>query len=152
MLFLRNLLCLGAILLLPVSYAEQTTEFNAALAEQLGADSYGMSRYVLVLLKTGPNRQQDAESASELQRGHMAAINQLASEGKLVLAGPMLDGGELRGLFILNTAEPDEAAQWLQADPAIQAGRLSVELHPWYGSAALKQVNKLHQRIAKEQP
>lgn len=148
-----RLLCL-LLMLLPWQNlaAEPIPEFNAALAEQLGADAYGMSRYVLVLLKTGPERQQDAGTATELQRGHMAAINQLASEGKLVLAGPMLDGGELRGLFILNTADVAEAEHWLKADPAIQAGRLAVELHPWYGSAALKQVNSLHQQISATQP
>ncbi|SEA96068.1 YciI family protein [Alkalimonas amylolytica] len=149
---LRILLCLVAMVLMPVSHAETAAGFDADLAKQLGADSYGMSRYVLVLLKAGPNRQQDPQTASELQRGHMAAINHLANEGKLVLAGPMLAGGELRGIFILNTAEPDEAQQWLQADPAIQAGRLQAELHPWYGSAALKQVNQLHQQISAKQP
>ena len=35
-------------------------------------------------------------------------------------------------------------------DPAVQAGRLVMELHPWYGSAALMTVNETHKRVAKK--
>ena len=36
------------------------------------------------------------------------------------------------------------------ADPAIQAGRLEMELHPWYGSAALQEINALHKRVQQK--
>jgi uncharacterized protein len=126
--------------------------YDAALAERLGADEYGMRRYVMAFLVAGPNRDQDAATAQALQAGHMATIRRLADEGKLVLAGPFLDGGELRGIYIFNVETVEEAEALASTDPAIQAGRLALQLHPWYGTAALLEVYALSQRIAISTP
>ncbi|MCE9678427.1 YciI family protein [Shewanella sp. AS1] len=141
------------------SYAEQTQldkaqndqmQFDQALATELGADDYGMKQYVMAFLKRGPNRDQDAKEANALQAAHLANIGRLAKQGKLVLAGPFLDDGELRGIYIFNVTSVKEAEELTASDPAIQAGRLVMELHPWYGSAALMQVTSTHGRIAKK--
>lgn len=129
--------------------APAAAEFDAALAEQLGADEYGMRRYVLALLKAGPNRNQDSTEAARLQRAHLDNIVRLAEAGKLALAGPFLGDGELRGIYIFNVATVEEARALTETDPAIQAGRLTLELHPWYGSAALMLVNETHKKLAK---
>ena len=123
--------------------------FDQELASKLGADVYVMRKYVLAFLKAGPNRDQDSLTAAKLQQAHMANIQRLADEGKLTLAGPFLDGGELRGIYIFDVESVEEAKKLTETDPAIQAGRLIMELHPWYGSAALKQVNEIHNKIAK---
>jgi uncharacterized protein len=111
-----------------------------------------MKRYVMAFLKAGPNRGQGEAEAMELQRGHMANINRLASEGKLILAGQFLGGGEIRGIFLFDVETVEEARELSETDPAIQAGRLELELHPWYGSAALLKVNEIHATIARENP
>jgi uncharacterized protein len=111
-----------------------------------------MKRYVMAFLKAGPERGQDEETAQEIQRGHMEHIQTLAEDGKLVLAGPFLDDGEIRGIFLFDVESLEEARELTAADPAVQAGRLEMELHPWYGSAALLQVNDLHRRIAEINP
>lgn len=126
--------------------------FDAELAAELGADNYGMRRYVIAFLKTGPNQEHDAQTARELQQAHMANINRLAAEGSLILAGPFLDAGELRGIFLFDVSSVEEARELTQSDPAVQAGRLAVELHPWYGSAALLKINDIHARISREMP
>lgn len=126
--------------------------FDPLLAKKLGADDYGMGRYVMALLKAGPNRDQSAEVAAELQRAHLANIQRLAEDGVLVLAGPFLDNGELRGIYVFDVASVDEARKLTESDPAIQAGRLVMELHPWYGSAAVRSINELHNRIARQKP
>lgn len=131
---------------------QTTVDFDETLAMKLGADDYGMKRYVMAILKTGPNRNHDEDTSMELQRGHMENINRLAEEGKLILAGPFLGGGEMRGIFLFDVETVEEARELSESDPAIQAGRLELELHPWYGSAALMQVNDVHRRIAKENP
>ena len=123
--------------------------YDSVLAEKLGADEYGMRSYVIAFLKTGPNRDQDSATAVELQKAHRANIRRLAEDGKLAVAGPFLDGGEMAGLFIFNVATIEEAKQLTESDPAIKAGRLVMELHPWYGSAGLVQVNEIHQKIKK---
>lgn len=125
---------------------------DAALAEKLGADGYGMRSYVLALLESGPRRDHPADEAAALQRGHLAYIRKLSDEGKLLLAGPLLDQGPLRGIFVLDVATVDEARALVDADPAVKAGRLKVELHPWYGSAALRALPELHGRVARENP
>lgn len=127
-----------------------TDGYDAALATKLGADEYGMHRYVLAFLKAGPNRDQNAEEAERLQRAHLDNINRLADAGKLVVAGPFLDDGDLRGIYVFNVATVEEARELTATDPAIQAGRLVMELHPWYSSAALMQVNEVHKKLAKK--
>jgi uncharacterized protein len=130
--------------------ATDTTEsnYNAELVQQLGADDYGMKRYVMAFLKSGPNRDQDPESVQEIQAGHMAHIASMAESGKLVLAGPFLDGGSIRGIFVFD-ATMEEAEALTAADPAVQSGRLVMELHSWYGSAAIMQVNEIHSSLTR---
>jgi uncharacterized protein YciI len=124
-------------------------EYDAALAERLGADQYGMKRYVLVLLTTGP-RTVAADETERLFAGHMANINRLADEGKLVVAGPMgKNDHHYEGIFILNVANVEEARALLATDPAVTAGLLAFEAFRWYGSAALQEVTAIHSRIDK---
>lgn len=130
----------------------QTDNFDAALAQKLGADKMGMKKYVMAFLKRGPNRPTDAAEAKKLQAGHMANIGRMAKEGKLILAGPFMDNGELRGIYIFNVESVAEAEALTKTDPAIQAGTLVMELHPWYGSAAVQEVNAIHEKIAKQNP
>ena len=118
----------------------------------LGADNRGMRRYVMAFLRRGPKRDQSSDEAAEIQRGHMENIARMAKEGKLLVAGPFMDDGEIRGLYIFNVENVDEAKQLTATDPAIQAGRLEMDLHPWYGSAALQLVTPLHHRVAPSQP
>lgn len=130
--------------------AADTLTYDADLAAKTGADEYGMKSYVMAYLKTGPNRSKDAEEAQKLQRAHLDNITRMAEAGQLVLAGPFLDNGETRGIYIFNVTTVEEAEALTATDPAIQAGTLVMELHPWYGSAALMEVNALHKKVAKK--
>lgn len=126
--------------------------FDAELATELGADEYGMKRYVMAFLKKGPNRDRSPEDAQALQRAHLDNVRRLAEAGRLVLAGPFMDDGDVRGIYVFAVDSVEEAEQLTATDPAIQAGSLEMELHPWYGSAALMKVNNIHARIAKASP
>ena len=153
---LLGILFLGT-LLIACHPKDQVTEqkaavghgFDEALALNLGADDYGMRKYVMALLKSGPNRSQDNHTRDSLQRAHLDNISRLAVEGKLVLAGPFLDGGNLRGIYVFAVETVEAADSLTRSDPAIQAGVLIMELHPWYGSAGLMKLNELHDRIAR---
>lgn len=127
--------------------ARATGGFDPELARRLRADPSGMRRYVLAFLLAGPNRNQSEEEAARLQKAHLANIARLGEEGKLVLAGPFLEDGQLRGIYVFAVESVEEAQKLTETDPAIQAGRLKMELHPWYGSAALGLLNALHKRI-----
>jgi uncharacterized protein YciI len=139
---------------LPSDSLQEQTEplFNAELAEELGADNYGMRQYVMAFLKAGPNRELSETEAIEIQRAHLDNIRRMAENGDLVLAGPFMDRGEVRGIYIFNVTSIEEARALTESDPAIEAGSLEMELHPWYGSAALMKVNEIHATISKENP
>lgn len=128
------------------------TGYDSILAQKFGADEYGMRSYVIAFLKAGPNRNQNPEEAQELQRQHLDNISRMAEDGTLVLAGPFMDDHEVRGIYVFAVSDTSEARKLTETDPAIKAGRLIMELRPWYGSAALVGVNEVHERIAKENP
>lgn len=128
----------------------QKAEFDSLRAAELGADDYGMKQYVLAFLKTGKVSSQNKEEAQELQLAHMKNITKMAEDGKLVLAGPFMDNSEIRGIYIFDVKTIEEAQKLTETDPAIKAGVLEMELHPWYGSAALIELNKLHGTIQKK--
>lgn len=128
----------------------QTAMFDSLKAVQWGADEYGMKPYVLVLLKRGPHRSQDSMTRSQLQNAHMENITRLANEGKLLLAGPMMADEDIRGIYLFDVRTIDEAKKLTETDPAIQTGSLIMEMHPWYGSAAIMDIPRLHKVIAKK--
>ena len=50
---------------------------------------------------------------------------------KLIAAGPFGDDGRLRGIFVFRVGSLEEAKALTASDPAVQAGRLAMELHTW---------------------
>ncbi|RJR29951.1 MAG: hypothetical protein C4574_02920 [Candidatus Latescibacterota bacterium] len=97
-----------------------------------------METYYVGLIYRGPAWTPDeTPEIAALQEAHLANIRRLADSGKLVLAGPFIDGGELRGMFVFRVETLDEAAALCDSDPAVRAGRLRVELHPWYSAKGI---------------
>ncbi|MCX7556468.1 YciI family protein [Xanthomonadaceae bacterium JHOS43] len=132
-----------------VAEAPTASRHDEALARSLGADDYGMRRYVLAILRTGPTPLPPGEERNAIFQGHFANMNRLAKEGKLVLAGP-LDGVEgRRGIFVLAVSDIEEARRLVATDPVIEKGEMVADLHTYYGSAALMTINELHGKIAK---
>ena len=93
---------------------------------------YEMKQYFLVMLMKGNNRSQDSATAAKIQAGHMANLTRLANEGKIIVAGPFGDDGNWRGIFIFDCTTKEEAEAYVKTDPAIIAGRLTYEIHPWW--------------------
>ena len=134
-----------------VSAQTDNPDYDKKLADSLGGDDYGMKSYILVILKTGENVITDKKITDSLFRGHMDNINNLAKNGKLVVAGPLGKNEKAyRGIFILNAQTIEEANALLQLDPAIKAKVFDTELFKWYGSAALPEYLKAHSKIEKK--
>ena len=91
-----------------------------------------IKQFWLVLLKKGPVRNQDSLTADKIQAGHMANINRLYEAGTLKVAGPFAEETLAQGLFIFDCPTKSQLESLLQTDPAIKAGRLIAEIHPWY--------------------
>jgi uncharacterized protein YciI len=124
--------------------------YDSSLARRLGADDYGMKKYVMAFLKSGSVKIEDSAKRAELQRLHLQNIIRLAREGTLIVAGPFLDDQAMRGIFIFNVGTVEEARAIAESDPAVRAGTLQLELHPWYGSAALMETVRIHHTLEKK--
>lgn len=97
-----------------------------------------MKTYYMVILKTGPDRNQDSMETVRIQAAHLANLGKMYDDKKLVLAGPFLDESALAGIFIFDVATREEAHKLASSDAAIVAGRLVYEIHPWYGPSTLR--------------
>ncbi|HEX6846973.1 MAG TPA: YciI family protein [Chitinophagaceae bacterium] len=117
---------------------DQKTEVSTTTPEKYDfskdttVSSGEMKRYWLVLLQKGPDRNQDSISAAKIQAAHMANINRLAKEGKLVMAGPIGIDDDLRGIFLMNCADSSEVENFVKTDSAVITGRLVMKYYPWW--------------------
>ena len=93
----------------------------------------GMKSYTFVMLTAGPNRSQDSATVAQIQTAHLNHISTMMQTGKLNVAGPFLDDGIWRGILIFNTDDTSMVKDMIDEDPAVLAGRLRYEIHPWMG-------------------
>jgi uncharacterized protein YciI len=87
--------------------------------------------YLAFLVRGDKWTPEKTPATEAIQKAHLANIQKLAGMKKLVVAGPFGDNGRLRGIFVFKVASLDEARSLAATDPAVQAGRLALEIHPW---------------------
>ncbi len=97
-------------------------------------DTVLMQQYYIAFLKRGPERSQTPEAADSLQELHMAHLARMYAEGYADISGPFGDDGEIRGITIYNTPTLKIADSLANMDPMVRAGRLVVEVHPWWAA------------------
>ncbi len=149
---IKSILLLFVAFLFGISTKAQDSnpKFDIELAQKLGADEYGMKKYVFVILKTGSNKSKNVAVKDSCFARHMKNIGRLVDAKKLIVAGPFFKNEEsMRGLFILNVPSLEEAKSLLDTDPAIKAKYLKTELYYWYGSAALPEYLEASDKIWK---
>ena len=119
------LLVLG-LLLAPLRAAEPKIRRTPATPET------DLTTYYFGLLTRGAHAGEGThEERERIQAAHLANIQRLAKEGKILVAGPFADNGDWRGIFIYKCASLAEAYALAESDPEVQAGRLRIEIHPW---------------------
>ncbi len=136
----------------PISVFSQTTNANydSTLAKKLGADEYGMKTYIMVILKTGPNKTTDKKLIDSCFAIHMSNMDIMVKAGKLIVAGPFgKNDDSFRGIFVLNVKDFEEASALLQSDAAIKEKLLEPVYYKWYGSAALPEYLPASDKIWK---
>jgi len=90
-------------------------------------------RHTLVLLVLRSDAPEHTEEeADALQQRHLAFRAALRERDDFVAGGPLDDQDDerLRGISIW-TCDPETARRVSQEDPAVQAGRLAVEVMTW---------------------
>jgi len=73
---------------------------------------------------------QSKEERDEFLRQHTAYLRSQVEAGKYLLVGPFTDGGQMRGVAVINAASAEEARALAEADPAVKSGRMAIEVHP----------------------
>lgn len=108
-----------------------TTNFQTFDYEDEG-QIYVMQQYFLVFLKRGDSKSGSEEEAQKIQAAHLEYLGGLYEKGYICMNGPFGDDGEIRGATVYRVSSADEALSLASNDPAVKAGRLKVEVHPWW--------------------
>ena len=127
---------------LPLLAALLATGAPVRLRAQPSPDGQRPKRtvHLLVVFRLGPAWNQEVPSARHpALEGHGEYVDRLFDDGRLVIAGPLLNDSGVVALeavtgavFVLRAATPQEARRLAEADPAVQAGLLEVaEIRHW---------------------
>ncbi|MDO5979127.1 YciI family protein [Flavivirga spongiicola] len=95
-------------------------------------DTVLMQQYFMAFLKTGPIRGQNEEETALLQKEHLAHLTKMYELGYADISGPFGDDGSIRGITIYNVPTLKMADSLANSDPMVKAGRLEIEIHPWW--------------------
>ena len=97
-------------------------------------DTILMQQYFIAFLKNGPIRSQNEEEVEILQKEHLAHLTKMYELGFADISGPFGDNGNIRGITIYNVPTLKMADSLANADPMVKAGRLVIEMHPWWAA------------------
>lgn len=102
---------------------------------QDGDTTYIMKQYFMGFLMRVPDKPDlDSAKVMEIQLAHQNYMSENAKTGTLLIAGPFGDDGDMRGIVIYDVATKAEADSIISNDPAVKAGRLAIEVKPWWAA------------------
>ncbi len=137
--FIILIICFGG--LFQMSAQDSTPDKN----KKPSMPEYEMRTYYMGFLKRGPQWGAEAtDESAAIGEGHMQHIIQMVEDKKLILAGPFIHGpdapkeGIMAGIFLFDVQTLEEARALCDADPAVQAGRFTIELLQWYGPVGIR--------------
>ena len=89
---------------------------------------------LVVLRRPREPREYDEQTLERIQREHLAFHASLRKSGQVVTNGPVTDQPDesLRGFTFYRTGSLEEARRLAQADSAVRAGRLEIDVMTWY--------------------
>lgn len=93
-----------------------------------------MQQYFIAFIKRGPNRSHDKEVTDSLQALHLSHLGEMYEKGYADISGPFGDNGDIRGITIYNVPSQEMADSLANMDPMVKAGRLQIEIHPWWAA------------------
>jgi len=113
------------------------TSFSIAQEPQ-----HKLVQFQMAIMKKGPEWVSTKEpERKQIRQQHLANVLSLLDSGKAVITGPFDDDTDLAGIFILRASSTAEAKSWVDADPAVKAGLMVPEMHPWWSEDIFKKAN-----------
>ncbi|MFK7749194.1 MAG: YciI family protein [Kordia sp.] len=104
------------------------------MVDQKTKDTILMQQYFMAFLKKGKDSTQSNKTGDSLQRLHLAHLKKMYDLGYADISGPIGDLGDIRGITIYNVPTLEMADSLANSDPSVKAGRLQIELHPWWAA------------------
>ena len=104
----------------------------------MGDTIYLLKKYFMCLLRRGPVRSLSQKEVETLTRSHQDHLDWLSETKKLCISGPLDGDGDIREMLILSAFSLEEAEHLIWLDPAVKAGRFTVEVLPWWGPVGSK--------------
>jgi len=107
--------------------------------------------FTMVLLRRSPDAPRMSEDALDaLQARHLAYRAQLRRAGVLVVNGPLGEQSDvgMRGLSIF-ACDLDQARRMTDADPSVQAGRLTYDVFEWWVAAGTMAFPEANGRVGE---
>ena len=112
------------------------------LARQKEEPKLKLVQFQMALLKKGPRWAETKEpERSQIFKQHLTHVLSLMDSGRAIIAGPFGDDTEIAGIYILRASSAAEARTWVDADPAVKAGLVAPEMHPWWSQDIFQRAN-----------
>jgi len=113
------------------------TSFSIAQEPQ-----HKLVQFQMAIMKKGPALVSTKEQErNQILQQHLANVSSLLDSGKAVIVGPFRDDTNVAGIFILRASSTAEAKTWVDADPAVRAGLMVPEMHPWWSEDIFQKAN-----------
>jgi uncharacterized protein YciI len=115
---------------------------SLSYAQEKRESTHKLVQFQMAVMKKGPKWEttKEQERKSILEQ-HIGSVRSLLSSGQAIVAGPFADDTDLAGIFILRSESTAEAKSWVDADPAVKAGLMVAEMHPWWSEDIFKKAN-----------
>ena len=105
-------------------------------------DEHKLVHFQMAIFAKGPKwKTTSAEDRGRVLQQHLANVLSLYESDKMAVAGPFGDDTNLIGIFVMRTTSAAEAKAWVDADPAVKAGLMVPEMHPWWSEDHFKKPN-----------
>ncbi|MEP2026770.1 MAG: YciI family protein [Reichenbachiella sp.] len=129
---MKNIIILFLLLLTAqLAHSQTPREFEY----KDGDTTYVMKQYFMGFLMRVPDKPElDSAKVAEIQQEHLDYMSANGKSGALLIAGPFGDDGDMRGIVIYDVATKAEADSIISNDPAVKAGRLAIDVKPWWAA------------------
>lgn len=104
-------------------------------------EEHKLVQFQMVIIRKGAKWESTTnEERTAILQQHLRYAVSLLSSGREVIAGPFSEGTDIFGIFILRAITIAEAKSWIDDDPAVKAGLMVPEIHPWFSEDIFKKI------------